>query len=203
MKKRVVIFSLMIVVALMSLMPTAAYAGNNDWRANSGTTDFSGAGMIYVTYMPDPVINRNIWRYNGEIAEGILQQCNWDLLAGTVFWSNHNSVVRVDEQGNAFGIMMGTFSLARPDGSGVLTGTFSGRISGNLATGIISDAGMWMSTSGSGVFAGTRAWGKWSADLCPGLIPGTNYVTLLGPLSWEGKYWTPSKRPDTGRWKFW
>jgi hypothetical protein len=80
--------------------------------------------------------------------------------------------------------MRGEFTLTRPDGSGVLEGFFEGTISGNLYTGFISDAGMWFSTGGSGVFSGVKAWGHWSADLA--YDPGMG--TLVGPLDWEGKY---------------
>jgi hypothetical protein len=80
--------------------------------------------------------------------------------------------------------MKGEFTLTRLDGSGVLEGVFEGIISGNLFAGFISDDGLWFSTGGSGVFAGVKAWGKWSADLA--FDPGLG--TLIGPLDWQGKY---------------
>jgi hypothetical protein len=203
MKKRIVFISLILALLLLMVMPASAYAGNDKFKSrwNAGITDFSGGGMLYVTYMPDPVIKRNIWCYQGEIVEGLLQQSDWDLIAGTAFWSDHSSVVRVDDEGNANGFMRGTFTLTRPDGSGVLSGTFSGRITGNLVTGVISDTGTWRSTGGTGVFKGISAWGQWSADLSPGLIPGTDIVTLIGPFNWEGKYRAPVERPVIKPWK--
>jgi len=201
MKKRILFISLAVVLILTMLVPGAALAKNDKWRHGSGNTDFSGSGLIYVTYMPDPVIKGKIWRYDGEIAEGFLAQCDWDLLAGTAFWSEHDSVVRVDEQGNANGVMKGTFSMTRPDGSGILEGTFTGRISGNLFTGEISDSGTWKNTGSTGVFEGVKASGKWSAQLSIGPIPGTDIYTLIGPVLWEGKYKLPTERPTVK--KFW
>jgi hypothetical protein len=185
MKKRTILFSLAVVVLLMMVMPGTALAGyhHGNWAR---PTDFSGGGTIYVTYMPDPEIKWNIWRYQGEIVEGFLEQCDWDMLAGTVFWSEHSSTVRVDRQYNAWGFMRGTFSLTRPDGTGALSGRFSGTIRGNLYTGDIFDQGTWMATGGTGVFEGVRAWGRWSADLHFGEVGGQ--TTLVGPLSWSGKY---------------
>ena len=185
MKKRMLLVTLGVVVLLITVMPGAALA-NNDRCRWARPTDFSGTGQIYVTYMPDPVTHGNIWRYQGEIVQGILEQCDWDLLAGTVFWSDHSSTVRVDEQYNASGIMRGSFSLTRPDGSGALNGVFTGKIQGNLYTGDIYDQGTWRATGGSGVFEGVRAWGRWSAELHFGEVGGM--TTLVGPLSWSGQY---------------
>ena len=190
MKKRLIFISLTLVLILAVLAPSAALAGHHRGYQKCGFDDrkgnFSGSGLIYVTYMPDPVIKGPIWRYQGEIVEGFLDQCDWDLLAGTVFWSEHDSTVRVDEQYNASGTMRGTFSLTRPDGSGSLSGTFTGRIRGNLYTGDIYDEGSWRSTGGTGCFEGVRAWGKWSAELHYGDIGGQ--MTLVGPMNWSGKY---------------
>jgi hypothetical protein len=160
--------------------------GHSQNNAGGGAQDFSGTGMIYVTYMPDPVINGSFWNFQGEIVEGIMEQCDWEPLAGTVFWSSHNSNVRVDEQFNAVGTMWGTFSLTRPDGSGSLNGTFTGRIRGNLYTGDIYDEGNWSSTYGTGCFEDIKAWGKWSAELHYGDVGGQ--TTLVGPMCWSGKY---------------
>jgi len=187
MKRKILFLSLVLVLVLTALMPAAALAktdGRHKPSPSPVLKDFSGAGLIYVTYMPAPEIKGKMWRYSGEIAEGFLQQSDWDLLAGTAFWSDHDSFVLVQNDGSAKGLMKGEFKLIRPDGSGVLEGVFEGKITGNLFTGFISDAGMWFSTGGSGVFENVRAWGKWSADLSydPGL------GTLIGPLEWEGKY---------------
>jgi len=195
MKRRMLFISLALVLLLTVLVPGAALAGHGGHGAGSGMTDFSGSGLIYVTYMPDPVIKNKIWRYEGEIVEGFLDQCDWDLLAETAFWSEHDSIVKVDEQGNARGVMKGSFYLARPDGSGILEGTFMGIITGNLFTGEISDSGVWVSTGGSGVFEDVKAFGKWSAQLSIGLIPGTDIYTLIGPVLWEGKYRLPDDPP--------
>jgi hypothetical protein len=192
MKKRLLLISLALVLIFTMLAPATALAVNDKWQkgGDSGGRmgDFSGSGLIYVTYMPDPVIKGPIWRYQGEIVEGFLDQCDWDLLAGTVFWSEHDSIVRVDEQYNANGVMRGTFSLTRPDGAGTLSGTFTGRIRGNLYTGDICDEGSWRGTGGTGCFEGVRAWGKWSAELHFGGVGGQ--TTLVGPVSWNGKYIT-------------
>ena len=190
MKKRIILISLTLVMVLMVLAPTAALARHDygDKRDHScrGVEIFSGTGLIYVTYMPEPVIKGSTWRYQDEIVEGFLDQCDWDLLAGTVFWSEHDSKVRVDDQYNAHGIMRGTFSLTRPDGSGSLSGIFTGRIRGNLYTGDIYDTGTWRSTSGTGCFEGIKAWGEWSAELHFREVGGQ--MTLVGPVSWSGKY---------------
>jgi hypothetical protein len=203
MKRRMLFISLALVLILTMLMPGAALAKDDRCKPGPAVTDFSGSGLIYVTYMPDPIIKGKTWRYNGEIAEGFLNQCDWDLLAGTAFWSEHDSIVRVDEQGNASGIMKGTFSLTRPDGSGTLEGTFTGIIRGNLFTYTITDDGIWVGTGGTGVFENVKAWGKWSADLSLGLIPGTDIYTLLGPVTWEGKYILPVEPPVVNKsWKW-
>ena len=190
MKKRLIFISLALVLVLAVLAPTVALASHDRGYQNNNSGDrkgnFSGSGLIYVTYMPDPVIKGPVWRYQGEIVEGFLDQCDWDLLAGTVFWSEHNSIVRVDEQYNASGVMRGTFSLTCPDGSGSLSGTFTGRIRGNLYTGDIYDEGSWRSTDGTGCFEGIKAWGKWSAELHFGEVGGQ--MTLVGPVSWSGNY---------------
>ena len=202
MKKRILFISLVLVLMLTTLSPVAALANNAGRGYGATNASFTGSGLIYVTYMPDPIIKGPIWRYQGEIAEGFLSQCDWDLLAGTVFWSDHDSVVRVDEQYNASGVMNGTFTLTRPDGTGVLEGAFNGRIRGNLSTGDISDTGTWRSTGGTGVFENVKASGAWSAELHYDAIPGTEIYTLVGPVTWEGKYisYTPPEikpgKPD-------
>jgi hypothetical protein len=189
MKKRILFISLALVLVLTVLMPGAALAKVEKHRPPTpAIVNFTGSGIIYVTYMPDPFIKGHIWCYRGEIAEGFLAQSDWDLLAGAAFWSSHDSIVRVDKMGNANGIMKGTFTLSQPDG--VLEGTFSGRIRGNLFTYTIMDEGVWMGTGGTGVFQGVKAWGTWSADLILGCIPGTSIYTLIGPLDWAGKYMT-------------
>ncbi len=193
MKKRLLLITLMLALILTALAPATALADKGQRVSNES---FTGSGLIYVTYMPDPVIKGNFWRYQGEIAEGFLDQCSWDLLAPTVFYSEHDSWVRVNDDGNANGLMKGTFSLTRPDGTGSLEGTFTGRISGNLFTGDISDTGTWSSTRGTGVFENARAWGEWSADLSFGPIPGTDIYTLVGPVNWEGTYTSPIKLPN-------
>jgi len=189
MKKRILFIGLVLVLLLMALMPGTALAKVDRNRLPAPTMDrFTGSGLIYVTSMPAPIIKGSIWNYYGEIAEGFLAQSDWDLLAGTAFWSTHDSIVRVDRNGNANGFMKGTFTLSQPDG--VLSGTFYGRIRGNLYTYTIMDEGVWMGTGGTGVFQGVKAWGKWSADLSLGCIPGTSIYTLIGPITWEGKYMT-------------
>jgi hypothetical protein len=196
MKRRLLLISLTLVLALTVMAPATALADSGKYGHGSATTSFSGSGLIYVTYMPDPIIKAKVWRYQGEIVEGFLDQCDWESLAGTVFWSEHDSMVRVGDDGSAEGVMNGTFTLTRPDGTGTLEGTFTGRISGNLATGDISDTGTWKSTKGIGVFEDVKAWGAWSAELSLGPIPGTDIYTLIGPVNWEGKYTSPTKPPD-------
>jgi hypothetical protein len=201
MKRRLLLISLVLVLMLTVLTPATALAYSG-WHVPTGSftgfgqKSFTGSGQLYVTYMPDPIIKGNIWCYQGEVVQGLLDQCDWDLLAPTVFYSTHDSVVRVDGEGNAGGLMRGTFTLTRPDGTGVLEGTFTGRIQGNLYTGDISDTGTWISTKGTGVFEKVRAWGQWSAELSFGPIPGTDIYTLIGPVTWEGKYIGPIKAPD-------
>ena len=184
MKRRLLIISLALALMLMTLTPAAALADNGRGMSKAS---FTGSGLIYVTSMPDPVIKGPIWRYQGEIVEGFLSQCDWGLLVGTIFYSEHDSVVRVKDNGDASGVMKGTFSLTRPDGSGVLKGTFAGIIRGNLSTMDITDEGAWMATGGTGVFKDVKAWGKWSADL------SYNGVTLVGPVTWEGSYISRAK----------
>jgi hypothetical protein len=187
MKRRILFISLALILLMTMVMPATALAKSHSKYKPSPSPvleDFSGAGLIYVTYMPQPSIRGKMWRYSGEIAEGFLQYSDWDLLAGTVFWSDHDSFVIVQNDGSARGIMKGNFTLTRPDGSGTMEGFFDGIISGNLYTGFISDVGMWFSTGGSGVFSGVKAWGRWSADLS--YDPGIG--TLIGPLDWQGKY---------------
>ena len=186
MKRKILFLSLALVLILTMLLPAAALARSDSKHKPSPSPvlqNFTGTGLIYVTYMPPPTIKNKMWRYSGEIAEGFLQQSDWELLAGTAFWSSHDSFVLVQNDGSAKGIMWGQFTLTRPDGS-VLEGVFDGKITGNLYTGFISDTGMWFSTGGTGVFAGVKAWGQWSADLS--FDPGMG--TLIGPLTWEGKY---------------
>ncbi|OGO29910.1 MAG: hypothetical protein A2Z29_05795 [Chloroflexi bacterium RBG_16_56_11] len=211
MKRRFLFIGLVLVVLLAALMPSAALAKDERNLSKPAVTDFSGLGQVYVTAMPDPLIQGDIWRFSGEIAEGLLAQCSWDLLANSYFWSTHDSVVKVGPDGSAAGWMTGTFtltSLVYPDS--VLQGTFNGRISGNLALvpelGLfpyVSDSGSWYSTGGTGVFAGTKAWGRWSASLNFDL----SLMTLTGPLNWEGKYLaTNAVKPPPGKpfnpWKY-
>jgi|GEM_PF-3177257 len=193
MKKRILFICLALVLVLTFAAPATALAKNNSYQPR-GSTPFTGNGLIYVTYMPEPVIKGDIWRYYGEIVEGYLLGSDWEALVGTAFWSDHDSIVRVSDDGSVYGVMWGRFSMTRPDGSGALSGSFTGRISGNLYTGDISDTGTWTSTGGTGVFEGVRANGKWSAELHADLIPGTNIVSLVGPLTWQGKYNSPYKQ---------
>ena len=193
MKKRILFISLALVLVLAGLLPGAALARDNGAKPSPAVTDFAGSGLIYVTGMPAPAIKGDTWRYQGEIVEGFLLDSDWDLLAGTAFWSEHESTVRVGDDGSARGIMKGTFTLTRPDGTGVLEGTFEGKISGNLFTGDIADSGTWKSTGGTGCFESVKAWGSWSAGLSFGPIPGTDIYTLVGPVTWAGKYISPLK----------
>jgi hypothetical protein len=196
MKSRMLCISLVLALFLTVLAPATALADNG---RRVQTESFTGSGLIYVTYMPDPIIKGKVWRYQGEVVEGYLDQCDWDLLAGTAFWSEHDSTVRVNDDGSAKGIMKGTFTLTRLDGAGTLEGTFTGRIQGNLYTGDISDTGTWRSTRGTGVFENVKAGGKWSAGLHLGVIPGTDILTLIGPVAWEGKYTGPIKSLDINK----
>lgn len=200
MKKRILLISLALVLILMLAIPTTALANNDKCKPGSTNTDFSGSGLIYIYYMPEPAIEGNIWRYQGEIVEGYLLESDWDALAGTAFWSDHDSTVRVADDGGVRGVMKGDFTMTRFDGTGVLKGTFEGKISGNLFTGDIYDTGTWKSTGGTGVFKSVKAWGKWSAELHAGLIPGTEFTSLVGPVIWEGKYTSPCK-PVIKPWK--
>jgi hypothetical protein len=201
MKRKLILISLVLALTLTLMTPATALAKSDKWNNRPVTTNFSGSGLIYVTYMPDPIIKGKIWRYQGEITEGFLDQCDWDLLAGTIFWSEHDSVVTVDEQYNAKGMMRGTFSLTRPDGSGTLNGSFTGKIQGNLYTGDIMDKGTWRSTGGIGVFENAKASGSWSAELHYDAIPGTDIYTLVGPVTWGGKYvsYTPPEIIKPGK----
>lgn len=196
MKRRMLCISLVLALFLTVLAPATALA-NNGRRVQ--TESFTGSGLIYVTYMPDPIIKGKVWRYQGEVVEGYLDQCDWDLLVGTAFWSEHDSTVRVSDDGSAKGIMKGNFTLTRLDGAGTLEGTFTGRIQGNLYTGDISDTGTWRSTRGTGVFENVKAGGKWSSELHLGVIPGTDILTLIGPVAWEGKYTGPIKSLDINK----
>jgi hypothetical protein len=200
MKKGIILVSLALVLVLTLAVPAAAFAKNNSAGSNA-PTDFTGNGLIYITNMPDPIVMGNIWRYQGEIVEGYLLESDWEALAGTAFWSDHDSIVRVNDDGGVRGVMMGSFTMTRFDGTGVLEGSFMGRISGNLYTGDIYDIGTWRSTGGTGVFQGVCAWGSWSAELHAGPIPGTDIVTLVGPVVWEGKYTCPFK-PVVKPWKW-
>jgi hypothetical protein len=197
--KRALFICLALVLMLTVLLPGAALAKDDQRKPGPAVTDFSGSGLIYVTNMPEPSVKGDIWRYQGEIVEGFLLDSDWDLLAYTAFWSEHDSIVNVGDDGSARGIMKGTFKLARPDGSGVLEGTFEGRISGNLFTGNIADTGTWKSTGASGVFKDVKAWGSWSTSLSIGPIPGTDIYTLIGPVTWEGKYSAAVKPPAIGK----
>ncbi len=211
MKKRLLFISLVLALLLTALAPATALA--KGWPEPpgpkpAGPTSFNGDGLIYVTNMPDPIIKGKIWRYQGEIVEGFMLQCDdWNLLAGAAFWSEHDSVVRVDELGNVKGMMTGTFKIIRADGT--LEGRFNGKITGNNffdPTVTIRDEGTWTSTKGTGEFEGVKAWGKWSADLeygppFPGAPP--EMYTLVGPLTWGGQYtsklqpkpWQPAIKP--------
>jgi hypothetical protein len=183
MKKRLLLTSLTLALLLMTLSPVSALAAS---RPRVSTGDFTGSGQLFVTYMPDPTVKGPIWRYHGEVALGYLDQCDWGLLAGASFYTVHNSLVNVDREGNARGVMQGSFIITGPDGQSTLTGTFFGRIRGNLNKLVIMDQGTWIGTEGTGVFEDVKAWGKWSASLNAGTINGQ--LTLLGPLIWQGRY---------------
>ena len=194
MKMRVLFMSLALALVLTALMPAPVSAESHKLPAKS--TPFTGSGLIYVTYMPDEIIKGNNWHYQGEVVEGFLSSCDWDLLVGASFYSVHDSKVKVDEEGNIKGKMEGTFILTRPNGS-TLEGKFSGKITGNNyfdPTVTIVDEGKWKSTKGTGDFEGVKAKGTWSAHLYYGPIPGTPIWTLVGPLTWDGK-WDSGKKP--------
>ncbi len=182
-KRRVLLIGLSLALLMILLVPSAALAKDNKCWKTPVYTGFTGGGQIYVTAMPDPVVDGKLWSYNGEIAEGILAQSDWDLLANTVFWSSHDSIVRVEDDGTTCGWMWGTFTMSI-DPNNVMTGTFNGKITGNLYLGNISDAGSWVMTSGTGAFTDVKAFGNWSAQL----NYDTSIGTLTGPLSWQGKY---------------
>lgn len=187
MKKRVLIISLCLALLLTALAPATALAKDYRCYRPAGPTSFTGSGLIYVTDMPAPIQYGPYLMYQGEIVEGYLDQCDWDLLAGTAFWSSHDSVVRVDGSGNVRGMMAGTFKIMRPDGT--LEGIFYGRITGtnffDPAVAIV-DQGTWVATRCTGAFMGVKAWGTWSAALNLGDVGGQ--ITLVGPLSWGGQY---------------
>ena len=144
--------------------------------------------------MPPVEIKPGVLRFKGEIVQGFLASPDWDLLMeGASFYSEHNSTVRVAGDGTTKGVMTGTFSITRPDGS-QLAGTFLGKITGNLFSGNITDEGYWMATKNTGVFKDIKAWGTWRAVLALGtvLVPGVGEITTLnGPLTWNGKYSIP------------
>jgi hypothetical protein len=190
MKKRILVFSLALVLLLTLVFPATALA-KTDW-SRPVNTSFTGSSLIYVKYMPEPMVRGNIWRYYGELVDGFPLDSSWEALAGAVFSSSHDSIVKVGNDGSVRGVMWGTFTMTRPDGSGVLWGSFEGKINGNLISGDIYDSGSWVSFRGTGVFQGVKALGKWSAELHAGLIPGTDYVSLVGPALWEGKYIAPT-----------
>ncbi len=194
MKKRILFFSLALVLLFTLAFPAAALAKAD--KCKPVNTSFSGSGLIYIKYMPEPAIHGKVWRYYGEIVEGFILESDWEALAGTAFWSDHDSVVRVGDDGGVRGVMWGSFTMTRPDGTGVLRGVFEGKISGNLFTGDIYDSGAWVSFGGTGVFEGVKARGSWSAELHAGLVPGTEYPSLVGPVFWEGKYTAPATKPS-------
>jgi hypothetical protein len=187
MKKGVLLASLALVLVLTLTLPVAALAWDMP-KPGPAVTDFTGSGTLFVTYFPDPVMNGKIWRYNNEVVEGYIESSTWDALQYAYFSSTHDSVVRVADNYDIQGTMWGTFTMTNPDGVSVLRGIFQGRITGNIYSGEIHDIGTWTGISGTGVFAGVKAWGQWSADLLPGLIPGTDIPSLVGQMNWEGKY---------------
>lgn len=188
MKKRLLFISLALVVVLLTMGSTTVLAKP---EKSAAVTPFTGEGVIYVTYMPDPPIQQGrTLRFEGEVVEGVLPDCDWPELQGATFYSVHDSIVKVDKAGKANGTMHGTFTLTATDST--LYGTFHARISGTISEDVwdwyVVDEGVWKSTNGTGVFEGVKAWGSLFAELEFGPIPDPPFYTLVGPLTWEGKY---------------
>ena len=186
-KRRILIIGLSLALLIVMLVPSAAMAKTYNWQTPV-YTDFGGGGGIYVYYMPVALTQGNISSFTGEIVLGTFGDSSWDPLDGAAFWSSHDSIVRIDDDGTTFGWMWGDFTLTSPDGS-VMQGTFTGKVTGNLAPPLpyVSDTGSWRMTSGTGVFADVSAFGSWSADLVWTQITDTDF-TLAGPINWQGKY---------------
>jgi hypothetical protein len=194
-KKRLLFIGLSLALLLVLLVPSAALAKNNKAWQSPVYTDFKGGGDIYVSAMPAPLVQGNIWSFNDEIVEGWLDS-DWELLANSAFWCSHDSCIKVDGDGTTFGWMWGNFkitSLVYPDS--VMQGTFFGKITGNMTYLNISDTGTWTQTWGTGVFAGANAYGSWSAQLAY----SDYYKTLVGSLDWQGKYTSSSLKYDLPR----
>ena len=191
MKRRILFISLALALLVVFMLPAAASAKGDFGKVKRPSlTDFNGGGFIYVSAMPPPTVNGNIWRFSGEeVVSGAPMVADWDLLNGAIFTSIHSSVVFVNSAYDCRGFMWGTFAITNPSGD-TLSGVFQGKIKGNLdfyyGLPWVSDSGTWYATSGTGDFAGTRAWGKWSANLDAVQFPGT----LSGNMIWQGKYLT-------------
>jgi hypothetical protein len=206
-KKKLLFIALALVLVMTVLMPSAAFAKNNQYQSMSAYTDFTGSGFVYVYSVGDIIPEGNTVKFYEEVVPGALIGCTWKELEGAEFWSTHDSTVWVDQYGNACGFMRGKFLLTSTVAEGTISGTFQGKITGNLgdmATGDItntkiSDTGTWRCTRGTGVFEGVEAWGEWSAGLQAGLIPGTDIPSLVGNLVWNGKY----SSGDTNKWEKW
>lgn len=195
MKKRVFSISLLLVVCLVMLVPSAVMAKNdrNQYHGNSEWTEFTGGGNIYVSDVENMVIRNNTAKFSGEIVQSLFQPIlsDWDLLNGAIFWSDHDSTVRLYDDGTARGVMNGTFTMTSADGESCLSGVFSGTVTGSytymgdqLVFTYVQDEGRWNSTRGNGAFENIRASGEWAATLTLNLT----YGTLVGALDWAGSY---------------
>jgi hypothetical protein len=56
MKRKLILISLVLALTLTLMTPATALAKSDKWNNRPVTTNFSGSGLIYVTYMPDPII---------------------------------------------------------------------------------------------------------------------------------------------------
>lgn len=198
MKKRVFIIGLLLAVCLTLLVPTAAFAGTGDNRSNHSFNNarpvsFSGGGAIVVSGYESADVQGNSVRFTGEIVESFYQAIasDWEELDGTVFWSDHDSIVWLLPNGTVRGMMWGTFTMTDPGDGSALAGNFSGYINGTYAFygdmlyfPTIEDQGWWYSTGGTGDFDGVRASGSWGAALAF----NWDYQTLVGALDWSGSY---------------
>lgn len=207
-KKKLLFIALALVLVMTVLMSSAAFAKNNQYQSMSAYTDFTGSGFVYVYSIGDIIPEGNTIKFSEEVVLGLLTECTWEELAGADFWSTHDSTVLVDENGNARGFMRGSFLLTSTVAEGTISGTFQGKITGNLghmAIGDISqtyilDTGTWRCTKGTGVFEGVEAWGEWSAGLQAGVISGTGIETLVGSLVWNGKCSNSTKWDGQMKW---
>ena len=200
MKKKLLVFMLLLVTVIVLAVPTPALA----WGGRTTTqTAFVAVAKAYVsnpgTITDFHQVSRSVWvqSTDGEEVQGqIITSPRWPAVNGAGFQIAHHSTTYLNfATMKITGTAEGTITVAKPDGTVYLTGSYKAFIRGSFsvdANGVpniydrIYDAATWTlsgtaggaSVSASGIAFANLSWTE--------VLPG-NY-TLAGPMILTGTY---------------